>query len=750
MIILNAASTNREEISAFNYAVNPLIIAERETLESSCNFDPEILDEVDTQENIGVSKIHLQNFPTINEVKFNPPDSLRPFTGENVSIEEVLDDFDDEEAELDEHDKEDNSPIIKTHINEDGTTSNYFDKRKLKIAPRSTLQFKVGPPFELEKASCSIDNSYTVANLLTGKTINFQIIPRIDRGFDYIDNEWVGYKRNYFTLVSSFKVIGYSLEEFLKSSFILHINDNDNNLESYNVKYFAVKIRARSDEDYTEISLVQHTAKRDKGPQFAPSKCPLIPSPLPKHQIIREASNVRNSLKMKKYDSTFYYHRDEEVENYKDDCILSTYPTDCIQKVARYERVQFASSINIKNPTQKTRHFRLHITLGAVIGCSIDKGINTKNSNFEEEVLSNGTKEIFVPIQEMMTPPLIIRGRSPSNYTSSQKPTAKSPVRNSKPTNKPFQKNKLEYGLTIVSTNKPRLRKSMKRKEVIETSSPYLKPVENDDNFDAIDDENIEPILYPNKSNRRIETLDHIENMLFRQTSLTLKSTSTYSASHYLEECDRNTEEEQRPVYSRHHSINLKDIDLNPTKNILYDNSFVVGSLVLQEAKILKTKKQGIKKRRIINKETFLTTTTTTTTTTTKTKTTNSPSSSGAYCSASSRGNIDNQNDRSIAEDLSSVSLSLLNNSLTNYCHIPINNVTEIESLPRSFARVVGESSFMAHYKQVLDSANESGSQNGNVSEENIINENSNANICLPSEIIASGELYDEPSFYNR
>ena len=38
--------------------------------------------------------------------------------------------------------------MIMTRINDDGSTSNYFDKRKLKIAPRSTLQFKVGPPFE--------------------------------------------------------------------------------------------------------------------------------------------------------------------------------------------------------------------------------------------------------------------------------------------------------------------------------------------------------------------------------------------------------------------------------------------------------------------------------------------------------------------------------------------------------------------------------------------------------------------------
>lgn len=316
--------------------------------------------------------------------------------------------------------QEEDAPVILTQLNEDGTTSNYFDKRKLKIAPRSTLQFKVGPPFELVRNYCPVVESQT------GRTLDLRIIPRIDRGFDHIDEEWVGYKRNYFTLVSTFETTNCDLDTFLKSSFDLQIGDSTLENEP-RVQYFAIKIKAKNDDDETEINLVQHTAKRDKGPQFCPSVCPLVPSPLPKHQIIREASNVRNITKMKKYDSTFYLHRDHvNNEEYGVDSLLLSYPEDSIQKVARYERVQFASSISVKKPSQQNKHFSLHVILGAVVDpdtfCDVRPGIS-----YDEIALKNGSKGIFVYLQEMKTPPLIIRGRSPSNYASSQRITVRTP-----------------------------------------------------------------------------------------------------------------------------------------------------------------------------------------------------------------------------------------------------------------------------------------------------------------------------------
>ena len=146
-------------------------------------------------------------------------------------------------------------------------------------------------------------------------------------------------------------------------------------------------------------------------------------SQLPRHQVIREASNVRNENKMKKYESTFFFYKSGADRYYSDDAIIQTYPTDCIQKVARYERVQFAASISTKKPGQAAKYFKLHVVLGAVVDPrdlgDVNEGVVHGLPN-EKFTLPNGETGVFFDIQEMETSPLVIRGRSPSNYTGLQ------------------------------------------------------------------------------------------------------------------------------------------------------------------------------------------------------------------------------------------------------------------------------------------------------------------------------------------
>ncbi|SCU96079.1 LANO_0E12398g1_1 [Lachancea nothofagi CBS 11611] len=296
---------------------------------------------------------------------------------------------------------------IERVIHEDGSTSNYFDKRKLKIAPRSTLQFKVGPTF-------TKGNSYCKVICTEGsKPVNFALTPRIDRGFDLIENDWIGYKRNYFTLVTSFEINGIRDENFLHNSYqVAGRWGTDRVLDA---KYFAVRLVAICTEDQSSVSLVQHTAKRDKGPQFEPPVLPLVPAPLPTHQIIREASNVRNETKMKKYDHLFYFNRSSDSQDQSTSSVVSTYPHNRIKKVARYERVQFSSSINAKKQTNQIKHFQLRVVLGCVVdGKHINSGFCSTYGGLD--CLVDNDTSTFVPITDMVTPPLVIRGRSPSNY----------------------------------------------------------------------------------------------------------------------------------------------------------------------------------------------------------------------------------------------------------------------------------------------------------------------------------------------
>lgn len=581
--------------------------------------------------------------------------------------------------------------IIQTHINEDGTTSNYFDKRKLKIAPRSTLQFKVGPPFEL------VGNYSSVIESDTSEPLLFQLTPRIDRGFDFIDDEWVGYKRNYFTLVSSFETPGLELDAFLNGSYRIQ-SHNCETMSDVRVKYFAVKIKAKSDDDQTEICLVQHTAKRDKGPQFTPATCPLVPAELPQHQIIREASNVRNFDKMRKYDSTFFFHRDRNQEQYNVNGIISSYPVECIQKVARYERVQFASSINVKKPSQQNKHFRLHIILGAITSPPNNLGpyaaYNGSLEMQEEILLEDGTREYFVPLQEMQTPPLIIRGRSPSNYTSSQRMAVR--------TNSSLNSNKKcssrannlvlnsQHSATPPMTSSPLKKKvgrPSKRNANVQDPSPTLHA--------SLSERNTNEASY--RVSRRVETIEHIERLYKEGTSLGLrKATDAYKVR-----IEDETDGSKRPMLTRHNSIDPREIELKPPSCEPDENVYIVGSLALTATLKSQNVGKGIKKRRFNNQV--------------PSKIVDSQviveekrisllpprsfSSNSTSELAQPQSPIEQvQNEQTFEDSLSngihSISLSMLDETSSNYCHVTTSAHSEEENIPRTFTRIIGETSF--------------------------------------------------------
>ncbi|QLQ79650.1 hypothetical protein HG537_0C02970 [Torulaspora globosa] len=621
--------------------------------------------------------------------------------------------------------------IIQTHLNEDGSTSNYFDKRKLKIAPRSTLQFKVGPPFEL------VGSYNTVLEADTLETVLFQINPRIDRGFDFIDDGWVGYKRNYFTLVSSFETPGLDLDTFLNSSFKVQLHDRHNS-PLLLVKYFAVKIRARSDDDRTEISLVQHTAKRDKGPQFTPATCPLIPSALPQHQIIREASNVRNSIKMRKYDSTFFFHRDEDREKYNVHGIVYSYPDECIQKVARYERVQFASSINVKKPSQQNKHFRLHVILGAVTNppggispyCSYDDALNM----CDEMTAADGSKEYFIPLQEMKTPPLVIRGRSPSNYTSSQKIAVR--------TNSSVSlasKNSSSISPVIISPRSsipPSL--SPPEQKANRSSKRRSKVSENPPSLSSLVNTGVGQNEY--RTSKRVETIEHIERLYKEKSSLHLRTSDENNRCRN----DDNANDMKRPKISRQDSIDPKEIELKPPTCGSDENIYVVGSLALTAT--LQSDQEDLKlKRRRVNKIEAHKITDTEKVSKNPKKcllSSNLPTQSSTAPPSPRSPIEDSQEEESFGDslnhDLHSISLSILDETSSNYRHGPNSIHSNDENVPRSFSRVIGETSFTNLHGYKHDKLR---------MKERLP---SREILSLPSQVVEGDEFYQELSFYRH
>ncbi|RCK62942.1 Meiosis-specific transcription factor NDT80 [Candida viswanathii] len=274
----------------------------------------------------------------------------------------------------------------------------YIPHKKSRIAPRSGLQFKVGPPFQ---------PTIQVSSLFINET-NTKVIPilecRIDRGFELIGDEWVGYKRNYMSVVSSF-----AFQDIDESSSILQnhgfcvVTGN----RQFSVKRFAIRLVGKSTQDGADVNLIQHTAKRDKGPIMEPPIIPVVPGVIPGHVVIREGANIRNESKIRDFERLFVQDYDS-LEILQPCSILQNYAVnENYNKVAKYERIQFASSLNSKKSIYKNKKFILQIQLLAELD---------DDDTYAVIALSN-------------TPPVSIRANGASRYEDTPKePKSKSPL----------------------------------------------------------------------------------------------------------------------------------------------------------------------------------------------------------------------------------------------------------------------------------------------------------------------------------
>lgn len=221
-----------------------------------------------------------------------------------------------------------------------------------------------------------------------------EITARIDRGFDMISDEWIGYKRNYFTLVAAYNFPEYPLDITAESKFFCL----DSKRTKRQLAYFMLRLRAVSAEDgTTDVRLVQHTAKRDRGPQFSPPIYNSVPGALPSHEIMRQVANIRNDEKVSESNRVFnVLPKERAVLAENENCIIHTYPPEePLARVARYERIQFSS---VASTTKKsgTSACKYNILVVDLLG-------RTVNGN-------------LVVLASANSPPLTIRSRSPSNY----------------------------------------------------------------------------------------------------------------------------------------------------------------------------------------------------------------------------------------------------------------------------------------------------------------------------------------------
>lgn len=257
-----------------------------------------------------------------------------------------------------------------------------------KIAPRSTSQFKIGPAF----SGTTIHNSILDVR---GKEVKPKISARIDRGFNFTEGAWIGYKRNYFTLVACFKLQNYPLSVCNNTRFMVEEKGTAKPLHAFKL---LLKHTCRH-PDLFRSTLVQHTAKRDRGPQSEPPEYMVVPGELPDHDIMRELANIRCDARVGFYDQLFYMQesdREKAVTNPLG--MIYTYPGNSrIATVARYERVQFQTT---------------------AIGPR--RGISGELSFLEVHLTGITGDAHEVLLASASTGPLIVRGRSPLSYTRSK------------------------------------------------------------------------------------------------------------------------------------------------------------------------------------------------------------------------------------------------------------------------------------------------------------------------------------------
>ncbi|KAJ1913871.1 hypothetical protein IWQ60_009042 [Tieghemiomyces parasiticus] len=94
---------------------------------------------------------------------------------------------------------------------------------------------------------------------------------KIDRGFFQADNDWTCYRRNYFQVSAAFN-LATSAGPIMDPDMPCLVEADG---RYHNVTQFSVGLSAKVSSSEKKIDLVQHTPKRDKGPQTTPDVRPL-------------------------------------------------------------------------------------------------------------------------------------------------------------------------------------------------------------------------------------------------------------------------------------------------------------------------------------------------------------------------------------------------------------------------------------------------------------------------------------------
>jgi meiosis-specific transcription factor NDT80 len=206
-----------------------------------------------------------------------------------------------------------------------------------------------------------------------GQKVRPEIIGKIDKGFFMAENDWTCYRRNYFQISCS-----YTLHPGVPVSTIHLVQDA---APSMQIHAFAMSISAVVDgENGKPIELVQHTPKRDKGPQAKPERIVLLPRAISPAMYGVSGDSSLGSAPRSLFDPNYSQASGQP-------------PTE-----HTFERIQFKQA-TANNGKRRARQQYYHL----IVELFADLGPQAGSDRWTE-------------IARRTSVPMVVRGRSPGHY----------------------------------------------------------------------------------------------------------------------------------------------------------------------------------------------------------------------------------------------------------------------------------------------------------------------------------------------
>lgn len=234
-----------------------------------------------------------------------------------------------------------------------------------------------------------------------GHMVRPDIHARVDKGFFLSDRDWTCYRRNYFSVICSYSLnpATYSLPLYLRRT---------PQSAPEHIVAFAMCISAVVDAPGGKtVELVQHTPKRDKGPQHRPAKIKLSPQ-------VAGGMSFAGSNASPVIQAPQQQGHPGQPGSLEHEYSFAPQAQQHQQSIAVFDRIQFKSATaNNGKRRAAQQYYHLIVELYADIGDQASSAPGQPNTPIADAG--------WVKIAYRISAPMVVRGRSPGHYADERR-----------------------------------------------------------------------------------------------------------------------------------------------------------------------------------------------------------------------------------------------------------------------------------------------------------------------------------------